>query len=97
VHVCSLSEGMPCASMWPVCMHACRYGLAKDATHFLVRSLAHGGLPGRTTIAMLPMVLDTPSNRCVLPACVCVNDVCVHAHVCDSVSVGTRMCECVSV
>ena len=39
------------------------YGLAKDATHYLVKSLASGGLVGRTVVGILPAMIDTPSNR----------------------------------
>ncbi len=40
------------------------YGLAKDATHYLTKSLALGGLPDRTVVCVLPATIDTPSNRC---------------------------------
>jgi dihydropteridine reductase len=41
------------------------YGVAKNAVHFLMRSLSvDSGLQHRRVIALLPEILDTPSNRC---------------------------------
>ncbi|XP_015906841.1 dihydropteridine reductase [Parasteatoda tepidariorum] len=46
------------------------YGMAKGAVHHLVQSLAapKSGLPdGATTLAILPVTLDTPMNRKFMP------------------------------
>lgn len=46
------------------------YGMAKVAVHHLVRSLAssRSGLPAHTTtVAILPVTLDTPANRHSMP------------------------------
>jgi len=46
------------------------YGVSKAATHQLVSSLAaeNSGLPkGVNTVAVLPITLDTPSNRSAMP------------------------------
>jgi dihydropteridine reductase len=46
------------------------YGVSKAATHHLVKSLVDqkSGLPnGVTVIAILPVILDTPSNRSAMP------------------------------
>jgi dihydropteridine reductase len=44
------------------------YGIAKDATHFLVKSLALKEGEGSSTmgvVGVLPTTIDTPTNRCV--------------------------------
>eukprot|EP00759_Apiculatamorpha_spiralis_P055267 PhF_6_TR7351/c0_g1_i1/m.11049/K00357/QDPR; dihydropteridine reductase len=46
------------------------YGMAKAATHHLVKSLSmiDGGLPaGASAIGILPETLDTPGNRAAMP------------------------------
>eukprot|EP01133_Synstelium_polycarpum_P005718 gene5718-6611_t len=46
------------------------YGLSKVATHHLIKSLADSssGLPeGTSTLGVLPITLDTPSNRSGMP------------------------------
>jgi dihydropteridine reductase len=46
------------------------YGMAKSSVHHLVSSLASpkSGLPlNSTTVAILPTVIDTPSNRSSMP------------------------------
>lgn len=44
------------------------YGIAKAATHHLVKSLASGGLPEKATVAaILPVTLDTETNRKGMP------------------------------
>lgn len=46
------------------------YGMAKAAVHHLTKSLAENGsgLPdGSTTVAILPVTLDTPMNRKWMP------------------------------
>lgn len=46
------------------------YGLAKAAVHHFIKSLANdsSGLPENSTVlAILPITLDTPSNRKWMP------------------------------
>lgn len=49
------------------------YGMSKQATHFLVRSLAawfeakQAGEAKATVVAVLPTTLDTPANRAAMP------------------------------
>eukprot|EP01098_Paradermamoeba_levis_P000154 TRINITY_DN10161_c0_g1_i1.p1 TRINITY_DN10161_c0_g1~~TRINITY_DN10161_c0_g1_i1.p1 ORF type:complete len:249 (-),score=80.40 TRINITY_DN10161_c0_g1_i1:56-748(-) len=46
------------------------YGFSKVATHHLIKTLATegGGLPnGATVVGVLPVTLDTPSNRVAMP------------------------------
>nr|AAL31869.1 dihydropteridine reductase [Physarum polycephalum] len=45
------------------------YGITKAATHHLIKSLAHeGGLPKKASVlGILPITLDTPSNRAAMP------------------------------
>jgi len=45
------------------------YGITKAATHHLIKSLAaEGGLPKKASVlGILPITLDTPSNRASMP------------------------------
>jgi len=44
------------------------FGSSKAAVHHLVRSLAQGGLPDNVTVTgVLPMTIDTPENRRLMP------------------------------
>jgi NAD(P)-dependent dehydrogenase (short-subunit alcohol dehydrogenase family) len=44
------------------------YGMSKAATHHLLQSVSHGGLPeGCYANAILPTTIDTPANRAVMP------------------------------
>jgi len=60
----ALSGSLPCAEGTPSMLG---YGMAKAAVHQLTRSLAQpekAGLPaGSVSVAILPVILDTPSNR----------------------------------
>eukprot|EP01111_Echinosteliopsis_oligospora_P014253 TRINITY_DN5331_c0_g1_i1.p1 TRINITY_DN5331_c0_g1~~TRINITY_DN5331_c0_g1_i1.p1 ORF type:complete len:262 (-),score=91.89 TRINITY_DN5331_c0_g1_i1:262-969(-) len=46
------------------------YGITKSATHHLIKSLAapNSGLPAKATVVgILPVTLDTPTNRAAMP------------------------------
>lgn len=44
------------------------YGMSKAATHFLVQSMAADPLFRKATVAaILPVTIDTPSNRMAMP------------------------------
>ncbi len=48
------------------------YGIAKAATHHLVRSLAAGGLPAESVVAgVLPVTLDTRMPKTLFNALAC--------------------------
>ena len=45
------------------------YGVTKAATHHLIKSLVEDfGKQGRTVLGLLPVTLDTPSNRSSMPS-----------------------------